>query len=178
MQVERPMTARSSPARGMVLIAAAVVLGLFLLRAIDDSSSSVSTGGPEETGGTTGAGGDTTAPPAEGEGTTTTETPPRQPAEVTVRVANASGVQGAAGAKTQQLAGAGYKTVGETNGPPGQQIEATQVLFSEGFDREAVAVAEALGLTAENAAALPAQPPVDLAGAQILVLLGTDIAQS
>ena len=177
MQAERPMTARSSPARGMVLIAAAVVLGLFLLRAIDDSSSSVSTGDPGETAGTTGAGGDTTAPPAEGEGTTTTAAPPRQPAEVTVRVANASGVQGAAGAKTQQLAGEGYKTVAETNGPPGQQIEATQVLFSEGFDREAVAVAEALGLTAENAVALPAQPPVDLGGAQILVLLGTDIAQ-
>lgn len=177
MQVERPMTARSSPARGMVLIAAAVVLGLFLLRAIDDSSSPVSTG-PGETASTAGGGGDTTAPPAEGEGSTTTETPPRQPAEVTVRVANASGVQGAAGAKTEQLAGLGYKTVAETNGPEGQQIEATQVLFSEGFDREGVAVAEALTLPAENAVALPAQPPVDLGGAQILVLLGTDIAQS
>ncbi|MGH9111557.1 MAG: LytR C-terminal domain-containing protein [Acidimicrobiales bacterium] len=172
------MTVRSSPARGMVLIAAAVVLGLFLLRAIDDSSTPVSSGDLAETAGTAGAGADTTAPPAEGEGSTTTETPARPPAEVTVRVANASGVQGAAGAKTEQLAGGGYQTVGETNGPQGQRIEATQVLFTKGFDREAVAVAEALGLPAENAAALPAQPPVDLGGAQILVLLGTDIAQT
>jgi hypothetical protein len=168
------VSARSSPARGIVLIAAAVVLGLFLLRALDDSSSSDGTiaAGP----GTTAPAGsdDTTDTTAEEGDETTTTVPVRPPAEVVVRVANASGVEGVAGQRTEQLAGAGYQTVGPTNAP--EQLEATQVLFAEGFEGEARALAEALGAPAEGVAALPAPPPVDPAGAHMVVLVGTDIA--
>jgi LytR cell envelope-related transcriptional attenuator len=180
MQTERPPTegappSRSTPARGIVLLAAAVVLGLFLLRALEDSGSDdVSTA----QSGTTVAGGeasDTTA--AEGDGdTTTTETPLRQPAEIVVRVANVSGVAGSAGALTDQLAGQGYQTAEPTNGPEGQQLDATQVLFVDGFEREAGALAEQMGAPADGVTAMPAQPPIDPAGAQIIVLLGTDLA--
>ncbi|MGH2474096.1 MAG: LytR C-terminal domain-containing protein [Candidatus Limnocylindrales bacterium] len=179
MQTERPPTegpsTRSNPARGIVLLAAAVVLGLFLLRAIDDSSSSddISTATTDTTA-ANGEATDTTA--AEDGGDTTTTAPLRQPAEIVVRVANVSGVSGAAGAKTEQLAAAGYQTVEATNGPEGQQLDATQVLFVDGFQGEAVALAEALGAPADGVAAMPAQPPADPGGAQLVVMLGTDLA--
>jgi len=177
MQTERPPTEgplspRSSPARGIVLIAAAVVLGLFLLRALEDSASDGVAAGPTET---TAASGDTTDTTAAGE-TTTTAAPVREPAEIVVRVANVSGVSGAAGVRTEQLTEAGYQTVEPTNGPEGQQLDATQILYAEGFEGEARALAEALGAPADGVAAMPAQPPVDPGGAQLVVLLGTDLA--
>jgi hypothetical protein len=153
----------------VVLIAAAVILGLFLLRAVYDDTPS----GTTEASGTTAASGDTTDTTA-ADGSTTTAAPPRPAAEVVVRVANASGVQGAAGEMTQRIAGAGYQTVPETNAP--DRLDATQILFAEGFDREAAALAEAMGAPAESAVAMPAQPPVDPGGAQIVILLGPDLA--
>jgi hypothetical protein len=181
MQTERPPTegplsARSSPARGIVLIAAAVILGLFLLRALEDSAPTgdVATGATE----TTAAPGETTDTTAadNGDETTTTAAPVRQPGEIVVRVANVAGVEGAAGARTEQLAAAGYQTVEPTNGPEGQRLDATQVLFVDGFEGEAQALAEALGSPADGVTAMPAQPPVDPSGAQLVVLLGTDLA--
>src|SRR4029453_10109233 len=85
---ERPQTgpSRPSPVRGVVLVAVAAVLGFFLLRAIDDSGSGIAV----ETGNPSGAEtSDTTAPAA----SDTTAVPVRPQAEVTVIVANASGVQ-------------------------------------------------------------------------------------
>jgi hypothetical protein len=179
MQTERPPTeepsTRSNPARGIVLLAAAVVLGLFLLRALDDSSTSDDIAATTGTTAANGEGTDTTAA-EDGGDTTTTAAPLRQPAEIVVRVANVSGVSGAAGAKTEQLAAAGYQTVEATNGPEGQQLDATQVLFVDGFEAEAGALAEALGAPADGVAAMPAQPPADPGGAQLMVMLGTDLA--
>jgi hypothetical protein len=159
----------------MVLIAAAVVLGLFLLRALDDSTPSGVTIAPE-TGDAAVDDADASPPTTAGGGdeTTTTETPARPVGEVTVRVANSSGVQGAARAKTEELAFTGYKTAPETNGP--ESLEATQVLYVEGFEAEARALAETLGAPADGVGPLPDPPPVDPAGAQLVVLLGTDLA--
>lgn len=174
--IEGPLSARSTPARGIVLIAAAVVLGLFLLRALEDSgpSDTVATA-PTESTAADGETTDSTTADDAGE-TTTTAAPVRQPGEIVVRVANIAGVEGAAGDRTQQLATAGYQTVEPTNGPEGQQLDATQVLFVDGFEGEAQALAEALGAPAEGVTAMPAQPPVDPGGAQLVVLLGTDLA--
>ena len=181
MQTERPPTegppsSRSTPARGIVLLAAAVVLGLFLLRALEDSGSSDDAATAPS--GSTAAGGETSdTTTAEGDGdTTTTAAPLRQPAEIVVRVANVSGVEGAAGARTEQLAAEGYQTVEPTNGPEGQQLDATQVFFVDGFEGEAGALAEVMGAAADGVTAMPAQPPIDPGGAQIVVLLGTDLA--
>ena len=138
MQTERPPTeGPSNPARGIVLLAAAVVLGLFLLRALEDSAPSDDIATAPT--GTTAAGGEATDTTAgeDGGDTTTTAAPLRQPAEVVVRVANVSGVSGAAGERTEQIAAAGYQTVEATNGPEGQQLDATQVLFVDGFEGEA-----------------------------------------
>jgi hypothetical protein len=179
MQTERPPTqgpsTRSNPARGIVLLAAAVVLGLFLLRALEDSAPSDDVATSPTATTADGETSDSTAA-EDGGDTTTTAAPLRQPAEIVVRVANVSGVDGAATARTEQLAGAGYQTIEPTNGPEGQQLDATQVLFVDGFEGEARALAEALGAPADGVAAIPAQPPVDPGGAQLVVLLGTDIA--
>ena len=170
METERP-TARSNPARGVALIATAVVLGLFIVRNGFDTASSADDGTPT----TEAASGTTT--PAGGEGaTTTTAAGPAalSPSEVTVLVANASGVSGAAGELTATLASQQFQTVPETNAP--NSVGATQVLFTSGFDADAPAVATAIGAPAESVAPMPNPPPVELGGAQILVLLGPDLA--
>lgn len=178
MEPERP-TARSNPARGVALIATALILGLFVLRnGFDlDTPSSADAG----TGAGTVTAGDTTAVPGGGGGgddPTTTEATARPPAEVAVLVANASGVAGAAGELTQRLAQAEYRTEPETNAPDqaGQPLETTQVLFIEGSEAEATDLAAAMGAPPDGVAPMPDPPPIELGDAQILILLGLDLA--
>lgn len=169
---ERPPTgpARgSSPMRGVILVAVAAVLGFFVLRAIDDTG-----GGPTasdvETATAEGST-DTTAP-----GSTDTTAPPARPAgEVVVLVANASGVQGAAGAQAEAIQAGGYQVLPAANSPT--NVEATQVLATPGFEADAAALAAAIGAPPESVAPVPDPPPLDLAGANVLVLLGPDLAQ-
>jgi hypothetical protein len=156
----------------VALIATAVVLGLFIVRNGFDTPSSADDGTPTtEAGGGTG----TTAQGGEGATSTTAAAPAAHPpAEVTVLVANASGVSGAAGEMTATLASQQYQTVPETNAP--NSVGATQVLFTSGFDADGAAVAAAIGAPAGAVAPMPNPPPVELSGAQILVLLGPDLA--
>jgi hypothetical protein len=163
-------TRSASPVRGVVLVAVAVVIGFFVLRALDDTGA-----GP---GVTTSP--DATDPAAEGgEGgedaaTDTTAAPEaRPPGEVVVLVANASGVQGAAGAQTEALQGGGYQVLPADNAP--NQVQTTQVLPTAGYEAEAAVLATLMGAS-DAVEAMPDPPPVDLAGANILVLLGPDLA--
>jgi hypothetical protein len=165
--------------RGVILVAVAAVLGFFVLRLMDDAGveptaddvavadasddSSDTSAPPEDEGGDEGESSDTTAAPE-----------PRPPAEVTVLVANASGVQGAAGAQTDAIGQGGYQVLPADNAP--ENLDATQVLHVEGFGPEARVLAEQIGTTAEAVARMPDPPPVELSGANILVLLGTDLA--
>ena len=169
---ERPPTgpARPSPVRGVVLVAVAAVLGFFLLRAIDDSGSGIDieTGTP-----TSEDAADSTAPAA----SDTTAVPVRPQAEVTLIVANASGVQGAASTQTERLAAAAYLTAAAANAPEGMELATTEILPTAGFEQEAARLATELGLPPESVKPMTDPPPVDLAGANILVLLGTDIAE-
>lgn len=172
---ERPPAGHSrrgaSPVRGVVLVAVAVIIGFFVLRAIDDTGTGPSVPDAEtaDSGGEAPAG---TEAPAEGADTTAPA--PRDPAEVVVMVANASGVSGAAAAQTESIQGGGYQVVEPGNAP--EQLEATQVLAVAGYEAEAAALATAIGTTPEAVAAMPDPPPVELAGAHLLVLLGTDLA--
>jgi LytR cell envelope-related transcriptional attenuator len=169
---ERPPTGHgrgTSPVRGVVLVAVAVVLGFFVLRAVDDTGGGPSVSEPEATAADPGAGEDA--------GPDATEPPPpttRPPGEVTVLVANASGVTGAAGAQTEMIAGAGYATVGATDAP--QPSDTTQVLAAAGYEADAAALATAIGAPAEAVQQMPEPPPVELGGAQVLIILGTDLA--
>jgi hypothetical protein len=155
--------------RGVVLVAVAAVLGFFVLRAIDDTgggptaadleAASDTSGGTDPSAGST----DTTAAPAA-----------RPPAEVVVLVANASGVQGAARLQSDAIATGGYQMVEPTNAP--QEVEATQVLATAGYEADAAALAAAIGAQPTAVGAVPDPPPVDLTGANVLVLLGPDLA--
>lgn len=172
MVPERPQ-ARANPARGLALIATAVIVGIFLLRnGFDDQG--IPDVASADTSAVTQPGGEGAAPPADGEAATTTTVPQRQPGEITVRVANAAGVNGAAAEWTGRISDAGYKTVEATNATPNR--DTTAVLFAAGFDREASVLAEAIGAPSEGIVALGEPPQVDPGGANLVVLLGTDLA--
>jgi hypothetical protein len=165
-----PRQGGSEPARdnliGVVLIALAVVVGLVLLvKGYDEEGALVVTDeGTEQT--TT-----TTVDPA-----ATTTVPvavARPPAEVPVMVANAAGVSGAAGTLQTQLQADGYTQVQTTNASP---VTTTLVYYAEGAQADAEALATALGTDPEAVRVLPAEPPVDMAGAELLVMLGPDLA--
>lgn len=166
----------------MALIASAIILGFFVLRNAWDQGVPVvaANGGDTEqasdaedeaTEGDDDSGNGENGEQGEG------ETPAvRPPAEVTILVANTTDVGGAAATYTQLLGqGSGYQTVEPTNSE--ESRDTTAVLFVEGFEPEAVQLAESLANPPPEVAPLPDPPPVDPAGAQLVVLLGLDLAQ-
>ncbi len=169
---ERPPTGPArgtSPVRGVVLVAVAVVLGFFILRAIDDTGGGPGIGDTESAGEVETTDGSETPPASD-----TTAPAPRPPGEVIVLVANASGVQGAAAEQTTTIQGGGYQVLPAGNAE--NQVETTQVLPIAGFEAEAAALATAIGAPEGAVQPMPDPPPVDLAGANVLVLLGPDLA--
>lgn len=167
--------------RGAVLLVAAAVLGLVLLAyGFPDADDVVSTATDgsipvDDSGDASGAdGGDpsgTTAPP-------TTGSPARPPAEVTVLVANGSGVPGAAGDFTGTLNSEGYVTAEPANADR-KDYTTTTVYYVGEEQAEAAAVATVLGLDPAAVQPMPDPPPTedgDLRNATVLVVLGTDQA--
>lgn len=154
----------ASPARGAILVAIAVVVGLVLIRSGLDTSEIASSTGD--------SGGRSTTTAGE---TTSTTAAARQPGDVTVIVANASGIDGAASRLTTTLKGKGYNAVEPTNASA--NVSTTTVHFVAGYEAEAKAVAAAFGAPASAATPMPSPAPIsNLAGAQVLVLLGPDLA--
>ncbi|MEQ8719484.1 MAG: LytR C-terminal domain-containing protein [Acidimicrobiales bacterium] len=119
---------------------------------------------------------------AAGDGSTTTTVPPATqvtspPNEVAVLVLNAgSGVNGAAGTLTTNLAALGYATLPAANGP---EQTRSFVYYEPGFQADAEAIAAALGAPEGSVAPMPSPAPAELQGADILILIGPDsLAQS
>jgi hypothetical protein len=166
--------ARANPARGLALIATAVIIGLFLLRNWDGSSAGGSELSADQAGGVAAApGGDGTTPGGDPAQTTTTVAA-RPPGEVTVRVLNATSVVGAAGTMSDTLVQGNYKTVEPDDA--GQMLDVTKILFAAGYEREAADLARAIRSPADSLEALAEPPQVDPAGANLVVLLGKDLA--
>lgn len=161
-------SAGGAAARGALLIGVAVLIGVLLLNATDSSD-------PFE------AGADNGAQPAEGT-TSTTEAPPvtaepRPAAEVSVLVANGSGVGGAAGSFSEYLGGLGYQVLTATDAT--QKPAPAAVYFVPGFEAEAAAVARGLGVGEGVVNPMPEPPPVaDLGTAQVLVVIDEAMAQA
>lgn len=155
--------------RGAALVAVAVLIGALLLaRGLDEGELvSADDGGSEDGGEQT----DGTTPGGTAVSTTTTQPPPRAPADVRILVANGSGVPGAAGRRTDELATAGYTTLEPANAAP---APATAIYYAEGFQAEATAVGTALGAAAGAVQPLPEPPPVDPLDANVVVVLGPD----
>ena len=159
--------------RGALVLLVAVVIGIVLLNQVDSSPS---------TRITTGNGNDD----EEAEETTTTvvavpvptTAPARQPGEVKVLSANGTRVNGAAGRIRDVLKAVGYNVLSpiETRSP----VRASAVYFTPGFDREAQVVAQVLKLQPTAVQPLPAAnalPVSDLRGANVLAVVGPDLAR-
>jgi len=183
MARRRPTEPTVNPARGAALVVVAVLVGLFLLRngldtsevvtaSRDDSSTDGSDAGDDE-------GTDEAADEgATDEGTTETTVAARTPDQVPTIVLNGSGVSGAAGNYSEVLAAAGYQLTNPTGGnvDEGKNVPTTQILFAEGFELEAMAVAAAIGAPNIVPAPLGDTPPGTIVGASVVVVLGPDLA--
>jgi hypothetical protein len=173
---QRPPSPSTDPAsRGLILVAVAVVLGVILLVkgggvGFDRDGSDVQIG----------AGADSPA----AEETTTTAPPPVTsvpPAELQIVALNAAGINGYAAQAQQFLGVAGYATV--TPITAAAPAETTVVHFADGFEVDAMMVAQLFGLT-DPAQVQPLPEDAQLArnpaefpeGAQIAVLLGPDVS--
>lgn len=174
-------SAGANAIRGVMVIAAAVVVGVLLMgRGLSDTNiEAVAAEKAETTLPDNDGAGETTEPPA-AETTTTTEPVPdepplRDPSQVAALVLNAAeGKPGIAGRGTDILKPLGYLTLKPENatvdGP-------TAFLFAEGYAAEAAAVAEAFGLdpTTYVKPLDPANPPSDdTQDAKVIVIIGND----
>jgi len=176
MARRRPSEPTVNPARGAALVVVAVLLGLVLLRNGLDTSEVV-TSSPDRTatdeGGDEGDGG-TDEGTDEGSDTPTT-VPVRPPAEVSVIVLNGTSVAGVAGSYSEALGTAGYQMLDPGNATTKTGV--TLVYFTEGFEAEAAAVAVAAGAPATVVPQpLPDPPPGDVGAANVVVVIGTDLA--
>lgn len=170
MARRRPTEPTVNPARGIALVVVAVLLGLVLLRNGIDTSETITsskddktaTTEPDDTTDTTDA-------------TTDTTVAVRAPAEVSVVVLNGTSVNGAAGKYSTALGSAGYQMLEPGDAPT--KIPATQVYFTEGFEQEAIAVAAAIQAPGTvTPALLPTPPPGEVEGANVVVVIGADVA--
>ncbi len=152
------------------MLVVAVVIGILLLNKVDDTPGrQISAGddGGDDTAETT-----TTAPPPP-----PTTVAPRPPREVKVLSANGTKVSGAAGKVRDVLKAQGYNVLAPTEA---KEVEASAVYFAPGFEREAQAVAQALKLPPGSVQPLPAaaaSPVADVRGANVVAVVGPDLAR-
>lgn len=181
MARRRPTEPTINPARGAALVVVAVLVGLFLLRNGLDTSEVVTASRDDtstDSDATDGAADAGTDAATDAGTDSTDETIPagRPPAEVPTIVLNGSGITGAAGRYSTVLAGAGYQLTNPNGDDADSRIPTTQILFAEGFEVEARAVAAAIGAPTLVPAPLGASAPGTIVGAQVVVVLGPDLA--
>ena len=149
-------------AAGIVLVTAAVLIGLVLL------VKGYGTEGGIVASDTTQVKVSTTLAPV-----TESTLPAKAPADVQVKVVNASGATGLATNTRTTLQAKGYTQVAIGDAPT--VVPSTQVLYLAGSKSEAQAIATALGLGAVAVQEMPVPPPVDLGTATVLVMAGPDL---
>lgn len=177
-------SAGANAARGVMVIVAAVVVGLLLMqRGLSDSGDTATDAGTAaDADSGDGVSDDTTTDTVTSDSTLpssslppTTLPAPRDPSEVKVLVLNATdGVKGAAGRGTQRMLENNYRT-GEAKDAAADGPSA--ILFQPGFESEARAVAAVFGVDPE-ALVRPfdaaASPIADTQQANIIVVIGND----
>jgi hypothetical protein len=154
-------------------VVVAVLLGLVLLRnGLDTSEVVTSSNGSDSS---TDGSDDGSDAGTDSDEETTTTLATRPPTEVAVVVLNGTSVGGAAGKYSTALASAGYQLLDP--GDAATKIPATQVYFTPGFELEAAAVALAAGAPATLIpAALPTPPPGEVGAANVVLVIGADLA--
>lgn len=169
--------------RGVGLLAGAVALAVVLLNASDAGEPGRALPVATETEAASGPATSVSEAPAEAPPTSGAPVPPastsaaRPRREVKVLAANATGVGGAGGRVRDRLARAEFDALAPTNAAPQDPPAATAVYFAPGYEAEARDVAAALELAPPVVAALASPPPVaDLRGANVVVVVGPDLA--
>jgi hypothetical protein len=157
--------------KGLVLVAAAVLLGaILLLKSFDD-------GGPFTTGSgaADGQGTSTTVAGQQG-GTTTTIEVAHDPAAVKVLVLNGvDKTKPIAGQAAGALKSANYTTLAPGDAPA--TVPASAVYFTAGYGADGKAIASRLGIPEAAVAALPTPLPAsvgDAKDANVIVVVGPD----
>ena len=176
-------SAGANAGRGIAVVVLAVIVGALLMTKGLDSNDAVAPLGSSDVTTTTIAADDsavgavTTVDGEDDPGTSeTTAAPagPRAPADVLVLVLNGASLNGVAGRGTTLLADLGYATATPDNAKsPAKSV----ILYTEGFEAEAQAVAAAFGIPAETTvfAFDPKDSPIeDTQGANIIVRVGND----
>lgn len=163
----------ASPRYLVLAIAGVLVLGggaVFGVTQLVGDDSAAPSG---QTAGNGGSGGE---PAAEEEQEGGNRRTPVVPADVTVAVLNGTTVPGLAQSLSERVAGEGFDVGTVANSPSQDQQRAESVvLFSNGHERDAVAVSRRLGI---NQRQLIDPVSQDLAGdATVVVIAGADLAQ-
>jgi hypothetical protein len=154
----------------VLLLAAALVLGVVVLQSTDRSAT-LTTAQTSPTPAVV----PTTAPPVTAPATTLPAA--RDPKTVKVLSANGSSVNGLGEKVRQKLLAAGYDTLSAVTASV--KVNSSQVYFATGFQPEANAVAAVLGLPATAVQALPAKAPAPgVAAANVVVVSGPDLADA
>ncbi len=168
---ERPDTRAvgAAGARGALLLAAALILGILILQQFDDGGVPFSQQVTSD---------DTTAttrrqtsvsviPP-------TTGRPLRGNGEVKVLAANGTGTPGLAGKTSDFMRNLGYDVLQPTDAT--RVIETTLVEYNPEFEPEARALAQLMLLPASSVRPMEDNPPVgDRRSADIIVIIGPDL---
>jgi hypothetical protein len=160
---------RARAGRGLVLVIVAVVLGALLLPSATRAPLLVGTVAPRTTP-TVAAGGSTGH-----NHTSTTTTTTVAPAAIHVLVANATLVNGVAGAVTTFLGSKGFATLTATNAL--LKVTASELYTVGGATADTSVVAAALNLPASSIEpAASAAPVATTTGANVVVIVGPDLA--
>lgn len=171
-----PGPTANAGARGALLLAVAVILGVVLLQKFDtgiDAGAVSASSGPQSTTSTTRRVTLTTV----GAVSTTTTNRARAKADVKVVVANGARVSGLAGTATTTLKNGGYAPLSPVDATAA--VDKTTIQYAEGYEAEAREVATTLGQPATVVAKLSPSPPVaaaDIGEAKVVVILGADAA--
>jgi hypothetical protein len=154
-------------ARGAIVIALAVIVGVVLLQVVDKGNTGPVGDQSAKVAATT----TTTAKSGTSTSVTTATTAPqaaRPPSQIVVQVLNGSGKSGVAGALTQQFKSKGYQTV---DAKDTIKRTGTVVYYRPGFDREAAAIATLIA--GSQIAPMPTPPPSGASpNANIVVVIG------
>ncbi len=159
--------------KGGLLIALAVVIGVFLLQRVDSGKASSTTAATASTKPKT-----TTTVKKAAEPTTTTTTVPAGPAktpdQVRVIVLNGGAPSGQAAKMRTQLLQAGYTNQPQANNWSGHQQAGNTVQCRAGLDREAVALSQQNALQGSKVAPYPnPAPSVVPSDVDCLVVVGS-----
>lgn len=171
MARRRPTEPTANPARGIVLVVVAVLIGLFLLRNGIDTSVTTSAGPSSTDGGASSDAGTDSGT----DGTTSSTIGLRSPVDVPTIVLNGSGVSGAAKKYSVALQNKGYNLTNPDGDNATNATDLTQVLYAPGFEQEAAAVAIAVGAPTTSVAPLGTTTPGTTAGASVIVVVGKDL---